>query len=56
MSKSGMIWANAPPISRAKRAALRKAPKRYEWYCDQCHVIVRSLRCQHCGKSEQEPT
>lgn len=24
------------------------------WYCDQCHVEVRQVRCVHCGKSKRE--
>lgn len=24
------------------------------WYCDQCHVAVRQLHCQHCGKLESD--
>lgn len=24
------------------------------WYCDQCHVEVYQVRCQHCGKTERE--
>ncbi len=29
-------------------------PSVYEWYCYSCKVMVRQLRCQHCGKEETE--
>lgn len=27
---------------------------RESWYCDQCHIEVRQLRCPHCGKTKRE--
>lgn len=32
------------------------ATPRASWYCDQCHVEVCRIRCQHCGKTEREPS
>lgn len=31
-------------------------PRPDHWWCDQCSVIVKQVRCPHCGKSQEEDT
>lgn len=36
------------------KEAMKRIRASKSWWCDQCSVEVRQLRCVHCGKSERE--
>lgn len=51
---AALLAAEGDAILGLAQAAKKAGERETDWLCESCMVIVRAVRCIHCGKSEEE--